>query len=326
MAEGAKAEFAMRRPHSGMVDPTEWQAAMAELQHRQIDADTAGTGRFDDMIGKAPVALEDIERQGFGAGIDACDHRIRVAETEDRQDGAKDLLMVDLHFRGNRLDQGWRHVVALTRFTHDGSRPLGAGIGQQAAQPRRVTGIDVTEDYIKAGQAMSSWVGMDRHVTLKHGSALAMPFQNQVFDGGYMLHVGMNITDKHQLFSEIYRVLRPGAALGVFDAMRDRAGELAYPVPWANNTGSCALETTEQYAAAMRSAGFELSSIENRSQYALDFFARMKARRPAKTVPPPLGLHLLMQKTTAEKLQNLVANIVMGYVAPTEMIAHKKQS
>ena len=235
----------------------------------------------------------------------------------------------EFHIGGRRATQAFLDQLGFSARHH--IIDVGCGLGGAARFAARqyhcrVTGIDVTEDYIKAGQAMSSWVGMDRHVTLKHGSALAMPFQNQVFDGGYMLHVGMNITDKHQLFSEIYRVLRPGAALGVFDAMRDRAGELAYPVPWANNTGSCALETTEQYAAAMRSAGFELSSIENRSQYALDFFARMKARRPAKTVPPPLGLHLLMQKTTAEKLQNLVANIVMGYVAPTEMIAHKKQT
>jgi ubiquinone/menaquinone biosynthesis C-methylase UbiE len=33
------------------------------------------------------------------------------------------------------------------------------------------------------------------------------------------MHVGMNIDDKVQLFNEIYRVLRPGASFGVYNAL-----------------------------------------------------------------------------------------------------------
>jgi ubiquinone/menaquinone biosynthesis C-methylase UbiE len=51
-----------------------------------------------------------------------------------------------------------------------------------------------------------------------------------------MMHVGMNIEDKDGLFAEIYRVLRPGAAFGVYDVMRQKDGGLAYPVPWAAQT------------------------------------------------------------------------------------------
>jgi hypothetical protein len=36
-----------------------------------------------------------------------------------------------------------------------------------------------------------------------------------------MLHVGMNIEHKKPLFVEVRRVLRPGAAFGIDDVMRE---------------------------------------------------------------------------------------------------------
>lgn len=56
----------------------------------------------------------------------------------------------------------------------------------------RVTGIDLTPEYIETGKALCGWLNLDSYVTLEQGSALSMPFQDNVFDGGYMLHVGMN--------------------------------------------------------------------------------------------------------------------------------------
>ena len=59
----------------------------------------------------------------------------------------------------------------------------------------KVTGIDLTPEYIKAGEALCSWVGLDNLVDLHQGSALSMPFDDDKFDGGYMMHVGMNIKE-----------------------------------------------------------------------------------------------------------------------------------
>jgi len=150
-----------------------------------------------------------------------------------------------------------------------------------------------------------------------------MPFQNEKFDGGYMMHVGMNIDDKAQLFSEIHRVLRPGAVFGVYDVMRNKDGELTYPVPWATDNSTCQLSTPEQYQQALSDAGFEVSSERNRREFALDFFKRLRAKTEANGGPPPLGLHTLMQETTAEKIKNMINNIANDFVAPVEIIASK---
>lgn len=94
---------------------------------------------------------------------------------------------------------------------------VGCGLGGASryfAQERgcRVTGIDLTEDYVRVAHLLAARVGLSDRVSYRQGSALALPFEPQSFDGAYMLHVGMNIRDKAALFAEVRRVLRPNRA------------------------------------------------------------------------------------------------------------------
>jgi len=189
----------------------------------------------------------------------------------------------------------------------------------------RVTGIDLTEEYIRVGNTLCSWVGLDNQITLHQGSALSMPFGDESFDGALMLHVGMNIEDKEKLFTEIYRVLRPGACFGVYDVMQVNAGELSYPVPWATATATSSLASPDEYRRTLDKAGFKVTKENNRREFALEFFKQLKANIAANVNPPPLGLHVLMQESTVEKVNNMVENIATNFIAPIEMIAHKSR-
>ena len=98
-----------------------------------------------------------------------------------------------------------------------------------------VAGVDLTAEYVVAARSLSGRVGLGERNTFEQASALAMPFDDASFDAAYMLHVGMNIEAKSELFTEIARVLVPGGLLGIYDVMRTGDGELVYPVPWARN-------------------------------------------------------------------------------------------
>jgi ubiquinone/menaquinone biosynthesis C-methylase UbiE len=187
----------------------------------------------------------------------------------------------------------------------------------------RVTGIDLTQEYIDVGKALCEWVGLDKQVTLHQGSALSMPFEDEAFDGAIMLHVGMNIDDKAKLFTEIYRVLRPGASFGVYDVMQIKTGELTYPVPWATESSMSRLATPEEYKQALNDAGFKTSKENDRREFAIEFFKKMRAETKATGGPPPVGLHTLMQESTAVKAKNMIDNISTDLIAPVEIIAHK---
>lgn len=70
-------------------------------------------------------------------------------------------------------------------------------------------------------------------------------------------------------------------------------------------------------------AGFEVSKVNNRRDFALDFFKQMRARAEANSGPPPLGLHTLVKESTPVKLKNMVDSIAADYIAPVEIIAQK---
>ena len=239
----------------------------------------------------------------------------------------EDLAPVDEFHIGGRLATD--NLFDQLNFSEQGYiLDVGCGLGGAARYlasryKNCVTGIDLTPEYIETGKVLCRWLNLDEYITLEQGSALSMPFQDSSFDGGYMLHVGMNIDDKASLFAEIFRVLKPGSTFGVYDIMRQNDGALIYPVPWATESCSSKLSTSAQYKQAINDAGFEISKENNRRDFSLEFFKQLRAKTEANGGPPPLGLHTLMQESTSNKIKNMVDNIANELIAPIEIIIQK---
>ena len=239
----------------------------------------------------------------------------------------EDLAPVDEFHIGGRLATD--HLFDQLNFSkQDDILDVGCGLGGAARYlasryKNRVTGIDLTPEYIETGKVLCSWLNLDEYITLEQGSALSMPFQDSSFDGGYMLHVGMNIDDKESLFAEIFRVLKPGSTFGVYDVMRQNDGALIYPVPWATESSTSKLSTPAQYKQAISDAGFEITKENNRRDFSLALFKQLGAKTEANGGLLPLGLHTLMQEGTSNKIKNMVKNIANGLIAPVEIIIQK---
>jgi SAM-dependent methyltransferase len=239
----------------------------------------------------------------------------------------EDLAPVDeFHVGGREASEAFLDQLSLVPSHR--VLDIGCGLGGSArfAATRygcRVTGIDLTNAFIATGESLCDWVGLGDRVSLREGSALAMPFEADAFDAAYMLHVGMNIADKRQLCAEVHRVLRPGARFGIYDLMRTGGGTLQYPVPWASVPEHSALSTPSDYRSALEAAAFTIGAERRRRAFALEFFASMKARTAAAGGPAPLGLHLLMGHSAATKLTNVVSGIASGMLAPVELVAEK---
>ena len=238
-----------------------------------------------------------------------------------------DLAAVDeFHIGGRQASEDFLDQLNLT--TEDHVLDIGCGLGGAsrfvASQyGSRVTGIDLTAEYIETGKIMCAWVALGDQIALHQGSALSMPFEDGTFDSGFMMHVGMNIEDKAGLCSEVYRVLQAGASFGTYDVMQVGDDELTYPVPWATTSETSAVASPEQYKHALQDAGFTIVAERNRRDFALAFFEQLRAKTATASGPPPLGLHILMGASAAVKVQNMIENISAGRIAPVELIARK---
>lgn len=203
---------------------------------------------------------------------------------------------------------------------------LGCGLGGPAryvakVSTARVTGLDLTEDFVAAGNALTGQALMVDLVDLQQGSILEMPFDDDQFDVAYMIHVGMNIADKAALACEAARVLKPGGLFGIYDVMAVDEPELTFPVPWASGPDQSALSTPQVYRDALAGAGFKLLLETDRTEFAKEFFARLSDRQSKAGGPPILGLHLVMGPDAPIKIRNMVKLIHGHQIAPIEMIA-----
>lgn len=184
----------------------------------------------------------------------------------------------------------------------------------------RVTGIDLTEDYVNAARMLSGRVGLDGVVSYQPASALSLPFPDGSFDGAYMLHVGMNIADKAKVFAEVRRVLKPGSVFGIYDVMRENEGEFSYPVPWSAVPETNFIDTAANYKQSLASAGFVVHQERSRRDFAVEFFRQMRERM-AQSAPSPLGLQIVMGATAPQKVANMIGLLDRGVIAPTEIIS-----
>ncbi len=183
----------------------------------------------------------------------------------------------------------------------------------------RVTGIDLTEEYVRVATHLAQRVGLSNRVSYQRGSALQMPFQPRSFDGAYMMHVGMNIEAKARLFGEIRRVLKPGSIFGIYNVMRVRDGDLAFPLPWSMTPELSFVATESTYRKALEGAKFKVLQTIPRRDFAVEFFKQMRTRA-AQEGPSPLGLHLLMGPSTPLKISNMISILERGLVSPTDII------
>lgn len=153
---------------------------------------------------------------------------------------------------------------------------IGSGLGGPARFAAstyncNVTGIDLSPDYCAAAKALTEKQGrlLSQNLSFQVGNALALPMQDSSFDAAYTIHVGMNIEDKGRLYSEVARVLKPGAVFGIYDVFAGAMPkEPPYPLPWSDTPGTSFLLTINDAQMLLEAAGFDVYLREDRSAFA----------------------------------------------------------
>lgn len=86
---------------------------------------------------------------------------------------------------------------------------IGCGLGGPARYMAKrfqcnVSGVDITEPFVEAGNKLTALLRMERQVKIEHGDGQRLLYPDSHFDGAYTQHVTMNIADRPAFFAEAY--------------------------------------------------------------------------------------------------------------------------
>ncbi len=161
---------------------------------------------------------------------------------------------------------------------------LGCGIGGPARYLAatfgcKVTGVDLSPDFIDAATYLTARCGLSDRVTFQVGDALHLPFEDAAFDTVFLQHVVMNIENRAALYAQLRRILAPGGRLATYDLVL-RDGDPVYPAPWARDASTSFLLSEAETRTALEQAGFKAVLWRDDTPAALDWLKTMAGSPP----------------------------------------------
>ncbi|CAB1078166.1 hypothetical protein D1AOALGA4SA_5930 [Olavius algarvensis Delta 1 endosymbiont] len=237
-----------------------------------------------------------------------------------------DLAQIDeFHIRGPEATLEMAEEIGIDAAMQvlDVGSGLGGPSRRLASQHGcRVTGLDLTEAYCRVAEALSVRLGLNHLVSYRTGNALDMPFDDQSFDVLWTQHVSMNIDDKAQLYSEMFRVLNPGGHLAIYDIIAGPGGDVYYPVPWAREPSISFLATDRELRHLLETAGFNIISMRNTTDVGLAWFAA-KSAQIKKHGRPALGYHILLGDDFPQMARNQLRSFKENRMALLQVVAER---
>ena len=238
----------------------------------------------------------------------------------------EDLAPIDeFHIRGRAatLELARAASVDSTKRVLD----VGSGVGGTSRCLARefgchVTGIDLTDEYCRAAAMLSARIGLGELVDYRQGDATNLPFLDHSFDIVWTEHVAMNIPDKPRLYREMYRVLKPGGTLAIYDILAGPSGPVLFPVPWARTPGSSFLATPDELRKLLEESGFEVTAWSDTTDVARAWFVSL-AEKIRKEGLPPLGFHVLLGPDFQAMAQNQRRNLEEGRIVLAQVVAKR---
>lgn len=228
----------------------------------------------------------------------------------------------EFHFGGRTETRTLARLAKLEKGMH--VLDVGSGVGGAARTLARefachVTGLDLTEEYVRAAEMLTNHVGLGDKVSFQQGSALEMPFEDSFFDAVWLQHVSMNIENKRKLYGEITRVIRPGGCLAIHEIMEGPASNVHYPVFWASNESISFLEKPDIIREMLIESWYTELEWNDVTQRAMEL-TRKRHDETAKAGPAPLGLDVIVPKDVPQKVANSLKNLEEGRIVVIQAV------
>jgi SAM-dependent methyltransferase len=246
--------------------------------------------------GDRAAVREHWERIGLGPAI--LDALAAAGKSLDAL-SVEDIAPAD-HFHGGGLPATERLARLVAPAAGTRVLDVGGGLGGPARTLAvrhgcRVTVLDLTESYVRAGELLTERLRLADRVDHRVGDALALPFPAGAFDMVWTQNSGMNIADKERLYAGFHRVLRPGGVLAFQEPMAGPGGQPILPLMWARDASQSFLRTPDEMRALLESTGFRVRVWD-------DVTDEFSVATPVSALPP----YAISKLVKGDELQAIV--------------------
>ena len=151
---------------------------------------------------------------------------------------------------------------------------VGCGVGGPAREIARftgahVTGITINEYQVQRAARYAAQDGLAGSCSFVQGDFMALPFDEESFDAVYAIEATVHAPTLEGVYSQIYRVLKPGGVFGVYEWVmtdaydNDNIEHRKLRLGIEQGDGIANMVKAEVALAAIKAAGFELLEAED---------------------------------------------------------------
>ena len=123
------------------------------------------------------------------------------------------------------IDKLWRAkaVKMIKNFKTEKILDIATGTGDLAIlltkklSPKKLIGIDLSEQMLEIGRKKVAQAGLDNIITLEQADCMNLPFENNTFDCITVAYGVRNFEHLEQGYREMNRVIKPGGVLCVIE-------------------------------------------------------------------------------------------------------------
>ncbi|KUI71269.1 Sterol 24-C-methyltransferase [Cytospora mali] len=151
---------------------------------------------------------------------------------------------------------------------------VGCGVGGPAREIAKftgayITGITINEYQVQRAVRYAEQDGLAGKCTFVQGDFMDLPFDAETFDAVYAIEATVHAPSLESVYSQIYRVLKPGGVFGVYEWVmtdaydNDNIYHRKIRLDIEQGDGIANMVKAEVALAAIKAAGFELLEAED---------------------------------------------------------------